>query len=128
MDPEQRLLVIMEYSVIKLLILLIGTLIWMLCPKRSSLIDWLRSLRCFFGRLSFGFSLNSFTVSSLLCSFLSLSLFFFFLSLLFGLIYSCLLLSSLDCLKINRDRHERTVLVKYFLCTIFIAELVAVLI
>ena len=43
MDPEKRLLVIMEYSVIKLLILLIGTLIWMLCPKRSSLIDWLRS-------------------------------------------------------------------------------------
>ena len=131
MNPEKRLLVVLKYLAVELLILLLCAVIRMLCPKRCCIIyrnrslynlKLLRSRNC----------LNCLLCSILLLNLLSLS---FLNDCLHNLIcvkklilVDCLvLLTCVRILNIYLNRHEGTILLYNFLCTVLIGELIALL-
>ena len=114
MDPEERLLVIVEHLAVEISVLVILALSRASCPQRISVVDrsnfrgflrlgsFLALLRCFLSRL-------------LIPLYAALLGFFLTLFRAFARI-----------LKINRNRHEGTIFLKHFTDLIFIAEFIAV--
>ena len=127
MDPEQRLLVILEYLAVEVQILFLGALVGVLGPQRLCLVDQ-------FGTLSdlqlFGlFFCLSFYILAL-CFFLLLRLDLFD-DFIIGKLF--LFLDDLSLLgvrlgQINLRRHEGTILLHYLTGFVLITELQAVFI
>ena len=123
MDPEQRLLVILEYLAVEVQILFLGALVGVLGPQRLCLIDQ-------FGTLSdlqlFGFfcCLGSFSVFTF-CRFLLLRL-DLFQDFIIGKLF--LFLDDLGLLgvrlgQIDLGRHEGTILLHDLTSLVLITEL-----
>ena len=121
MDPEQGFLVIVEYLSVKLLIILLGTVIGMLYPQRSSFIHQFRTfLNLVFLLLRLLILLALFLLGqNLLDDFIVLQLFAFLHDL--GFLGICLGQENLY-------RHEGAILLYHFPCLVLITELQTILI
>ena len=127
MDPEQRLLVILEYLAVEVQILFLGTLVGMLGPQRLCLVDQFGTLSDL--QLLGFFCCLGFCILAL-CFFLLLRL-DLFEDFIIGKLF--LFLDDLGLLgvrlgQIDLRRHEGTILLHYLTSLILITELQAILI
>ena len=127
MNPEQRLLVIVKYLAVKVLVLVIGALIWMFHPK------WVRIAnrnRTFIDLCLF------FTRADLDHLFLAIFIFAFFrLRFLYNRLYNNIIFTNIGCIdrfifllcvcfrKEDLNRHKGTIFVQNLSDTILIRKL-----
>ena len=120
MDPEQWLFVIHEHLAVKVNIVFLCTLTWILCPKRVCITDRYRTsydLR-FLLRLSF------FAFLWFLCDMLYNSI-----CVKNIILVDCVILRLCICLgEEDLYRHERTISLKHFSCTVLVCKFKTILI
>ena len=126
MDPEQWLLVIQKYLTVKFQIFFICAVIWMSGPKRMGITDRNRAfldLCLFLCRRYFYYLFFPIFIFLFFCLGFFVNIFYYLIGIQNLFLENGLILRLCICVsQENLSRHERTILLQHFTCTVFIGK------